>query len=527
MTIVTHTTSDTTKSFPSSPVNFTPIENKTTYFTQRGDEFDVNSKEAVIMHDLLPGGNYSVQFNPVRGYYLEKIANFPEQKKVYGNSFANRDRIINTFKIRPNNLGVVLTGEKGSGKTMLGRMICSELAKEGVPTLFINAPLTDGSFFEFLYRIEQPCIVFIDEFEKIYDGKQQLPLLTVLDGVFPSKKLFLLTCNDGFKIDTHFRNRPGRIHYFIEYSGLDANFVKEYCEDNLNNKNHINQVVEIAGIFQTINFDTLKSLVWEMNAYNENPADALRLLNARPSREPVKYFFEIEFPLLNTILVADTPENKQKYKKDKGVTLADMPTRGQFDVNPASILGKRDILADVCVSNFTPDLLIKLEESGILVTPLNEALSNLRAYTQKKLNGKLENQTLLRKRDRDENSGDDGPYLLAEDFSDVTSQEITIDQKEVLNFINSEDINSENETGSFNLADSIKSIRSYRDDSIENPNYYITLRFDIFPENLASSDVIAGIYVFKNTKSGFTVKFTKKQTETYSWHGAFSRFADF
>ena len=61
----------------------------------------------------------------------------------------------------------------------------------------------------------------IDEFEKIFSGEKQQHILTLLDGVFSTHKLFLLTCNDKWKIDSHMRNRPGRIYYMIEFEGLE------------------------------------------------------------------------------------------------------------------------------------------------------------------------------------------------------------------------------------------------------------------------------------------------------------------
>jgi hypothetical protein len=102
-----------------------------------------------------------------------------------------------------------------------------------------------------------------------------------LDGVYASKKLFMLTSNDKWKVDSHMRNRPGRIFYMIDFKGLDADFIREYCEDNLNDKKHLETIVNISTIFAEFNFDMLKALVEDMNRYNESPQDALRILNIK------------------------------------------------------------------------------------------------------------------------------------------------------------------------------------------------------------------------------------------------------
>ena len=129
--------------------------------------------------------------------------------------------------------------------------------------------------------IDQPCVVLFDEFEKVYDREDQEQILTLLDGVFGSKKLYILTCNDKYRIDSHMRNRPGRIFYLLDFKGLDSAFIREYCEDRLNNKQYIDQICGLTSLFNQFNFDMLKALVEEMNRYNESPSEALEMLNAK------------------------------------------------------------------------------------------------------------------------------------------------------------------------------------------------------------------------------------------------------
>jgi hypothetical protein len=78
------------------------------------------------------------------------------------------------------------------------------------------------------------------------------------------------------------RNRPGRIFYMLDFKGLDAEFIREYCEDNLKNTSQIDKIVNISSLFSEFNFDMLKALVEEMNRYDESPQEALRMLNAKP-----------------------------------------------------------------------------------------------------------------------------------------------------------------------------------------------------------------------------------------------------
>jgi len=252
------------------------------YFLKSGKSFRVSSKEAMDLHELLPPANYTVAQDMHGNFYLEQIEDFELPKKMYGDTLRHTDRIINTFFSRPAQTGVMLNGEKGSGKTMLAKNVANQLAKQGVPTIVINRDWKGDAFFKLLQDIDQPCIILFDEFEKVYDRDDQEQILTLLDGVFASKKLYILTVNDKWKVDTHMRNRPGRIFYMLDFKGLDAGFIREFCEDNLNNKQYIEQIVSIASLFGQFNFDMLKALVEEMNRYNETPSEALEMLNAKP-----------------------------------------------------------------------------------------------------------------------------------------------------------------------------------------------------------------------------------------------------
>jgi hypothetical protein len=254
-----------------------------TYFLKSGTRFNVSTKEAMDLHDHLPVGTYTVKFDKMAGcFYLEQIEGFEIKGKIYGDTKRHATRILNTFNDRTASTGVMLTGEKGSGKTLLAKMLSLDAQANGVPTIVINAPWCGEEFNGFMQMIEQPTVILFDEFEKVYDREQQEAMLTLLDGVYPSKKLFVITCNDKWRVNEHMRNRPGRIFYMMDYKGLEQDFIIEYCEDNLKAKEHIQTICRIASMFDQFNFDMLKAMVEEMNRYGETPQQVMKMLNAKP-----------------------------------------------------------------------------------------------------------------------------------------------------------------------------------------------------------------------------------------------------
>ena len=246
------------------------------------------------IHTALPVANYIVQCSPIQGYFLERVESFALPPKLYGSVNKTTQRIISTFYDRELTTGVLLTGEKGAGKTILAKNISAKLALDGIPTLIINTSFCGDDFNRFIQSINQPCVIMFDEFEKVYDYEKQEHILTLLDGVFPTKKLFILTTNDTYRINTHMRNRPGRLFYSLKYTGLEDAFIREYCEDTLKNTSYTSELCKLAMLYTAFSFDMLKAIVEEMNRYDESPSQVLEMLNAIPDdQNDVDFDFEL------------------------------------------------------------------------------------------------------------------------------------------------------------------------------------------------------------------------------------------
>lgn len=253
---------------------------------QNGSTLRVRRRQDLTVHEGLPVGTYTVHLDERAGeFFLETIEDFELPKKIYGSSTNNADRILTTFQSRPLTTGVLLSGIKGAGKTLLAKQT-SVLGREmGIPTIVINKPWHGDMFNAFIQSINTPAIVMFDEFEKVYNYQEQRALLTLLDGVFPTKKLFLLTTNSTHGVSEFLRNRPGRIFYNFEFSTLGEAFIREYCEDNLKDKKQIEDVIRYTNIFSFFNFDMLAAAIEEMNRYGETLAQVLDVLNIVPETQ--------------------------------------------------------------------------------------------------------------------------------------------------------------------------------------------------------------------------------------------------
>ncbi len=260
------------------------------YFLRDGNTFRVTTDAAIDLHRCLPVGNYLIRQDPFKRLYLEEVEAFRLPAKRYGHNDRHAARILNTFQVRPGSTGVMLAGQKGSGKSLLAKTLCAAAAEDGIPTILVSSPWHGEKFNKLIQDVDQPAVILFDEFEKVYDSDKQEALLTLLDGTFDTKKLFVFTCNNKYKVDEHMRNRPGRIFYFIDFSKIEHGFIREYCEDTLRHQEHIETIERMATLFEDFNFDMLQALVEEMNRYDETPQEAVALLNMKPeSRSSGKY----------------------------------------------------------------------------------------------------------------------------------------------------------------------------------------------------------------------------------------------
>lgn len=267
------------------------------YFTKMGSEWMPSGGPSTDIHAKLPPGNYVVKAIPMVGtLYLEEAPLFKPPGKVYGSLVSKVNRIMATFQDRGRSTGVLLTGEKGGGKTLMARLISLEAYKAKMPTIMVNIPLGCDRLAALLQAIEQPAAVLFDEFEKTYgdanggwnrgeeerDVPSQQQILTILDGVFPTGKLFVFTCNDKWALDRHLHNRPGRIFYSIEFGGMEPGAVLEYCKDRLKDQKQVDEACRLAAMFVRFNFDMLQALVEEMNRFGEGALEAMEMLNIKP-----------------------------------------------------------------------------------------------------------------------------------------------------------------------------------------------------------------------------------------------------
>lgn len=246
------------------------------------DTYIVGAKTPPQQKNKLDPGVYRLEFHPEAGYYLvAQSKNFDMPGVVYGDITSKVDKYFNTYKQRDKTTGILLVGEKGSGKTLTAKALANKCIESGMLVILMSSQAKDGAFSQFLNNCPQDVVVFIDEFEKVYDYDEdnQDGLLPVLDGTLDKKLLFIMTANHSDNINSCLINRPGRLYYVTKYQTLPFAVANDYAQQNVINKEHIPELLMLISFERSFNFDMFAALVEEMNRYNYSAMEALVDLN--------------------------------------------------------------------------------------------------------------------------------------------------------------------------------------------------------------------------------------------------------
>ena len=252
----------------------------TKYVLQGSDIFVISLDEKTAL-DVLPPNVYTVQHDPMRGFYLRTgNAQLQVPKRIYGNALERVDKCIKTYIDRTTSTGILLTGDKGTGKTLLMSLIANEVINRlNLPVILIKEPYTGQPFVSFIESLGECCLMF-DEFGKMYtssnheDKPNQDALLSLLDGVDKVKRMVIMSENSESSINEYMLNRPSRLYYHFKYFKLDEASIQDYCDDFKLPKEEIATIVDISRRSWVFSFDMLQTIVEEYNRFNQ-PIDQI------------------------------------------------------------------------------------------------------------------------------------------------------------------------------------------------------------------------------------------------------------
>ena len=224
---------------------------------------------AITTYDQLPPKTYRVDYDPdTRTFSLLEAHDFEiPETKIYGQHLDKVKKVLNAMDKMNRNLGVILSGDKGIGKSLFSKCLGLKARKKGIPVILVNE--YNEGIANFLEEIEQTVMILFDEYDKTFNDKKyncQAEMLSLFDGVSAGKKLFVITCNEIQSLSQYLINRPGRFHYHFRFLYPTADEIRAYMEDKLNKQyyDEIENVIAFS-VRMNLNYDCLRSIAFELN----------------------------------------------------------------------------------------------------------------------------------------------------------------------------------------------------------------------------------------------------------------------
>ena len=271
------------------------------------ESYDIYNDSLEVL-DKLPAMAFVVKFAKMRGFYLQEYNIADTNEKIYGQHFKKVEKALKTFKDFDRNLGIILSGKKGIGKSLFAKLLAKESMKNGLPVIIVDEYIPGIA--SYLAEIEQEAVVMFDEFDKTFgdikrgDGEQdpQASMLSLFDGFLSGKKMFVITCNEIYKLNDFLINRPGRFHYHFMFNYPSVDEIKEYLHDKLKEEYYpeINKVVMFSRKVN-LNYDCLRAIAYELNtgiSFNEAITD-LNIINMNETSYVTKLVFKNGLPMEN------------------------------------------------------------------------------------------------------------------------------------------------------------------------------------------------------------------------------------
>jgi len=196
-------------------------------------------------------------------YYLEqKEYLYKIPKKLYGGMDKYVEFYWNSF-VRTNYTGgLILTGQKGSGKTMISATLCNLAISRGMQVIEITNVKFSTGLLRFLDELDN-VVFFFDEFGKNFNNTEQDKMLTLLSDISGKERIVFITENVPHRISEFIRNRPGRVKYSLHFNKLPLKVVEEFCEEKGVEGEFYKEFLEAYKGIVTFQFDHLMAIVEE------------------------------------------------------------------------------------------------------------------------------------------------------------------------------------------------------------------------------------------------------------------------
>lgn len=250
-------------------------------YVDNGTSAHIIKHDISNIKDILPPGLWKVAFSPMTGFYLTKeLRDIELPEHIFGSSKKQLELITSRFERDNKSMGVLLTGDKGTGKTLLASQIISHYVDKGFPVILMDESFEhmDSALSNFISQISNAVFLF-DEFEKVFSKDAQQYLLNFFDEKSNMNRLSIAISNSR-AISEFMLSRPSRFFYHFKYGKLDNETITEVATYYGLSKSVADALIIYKERLDYFGYDILISIIDELQFRNtENVAEVVETMN--------------------------------------------------------------------------------------------------------------------------------------------------------------------------------------------------------------------------------------------------------
>ncbi len=222
---------------------------------------------SISVENNIPVAVYTIDVNPMSGEFsLSYIADqFEFDFEVLGLEEKFINHVLKSYENTSGNFGVLLNGVKGSGKTVSAKILANRL---NLPVILVDTAYKGID--SFIASLNFECILFFDEFEKNFNPKSDINILTIMDGVYNccARKVFILTTNE-LKINHCLLSRPSRIRYKKEFTNISLEVINHLMDKFLEDQSIREDLFTYVINLEVCSVDIIKAIITELNIHGK------------------------------------------------------------------------------------------------------------------------------------------------------------------------------------------------------------------------------------------------------------------
>lgn len=206
---------------------------------------------------------------PVKFGDLEKIVN-----RTWNTYTKMKERGSKSFAI-------AATGYKGMGKTDFMAILANKAIDNGMIVVMVTEIKASIELVKYLSTLDNVFLIY-DEFGKNFSWNLQEKMLTMFNNLEGRNRFMAITENRLSDISDLFLDRPGRIHYLLEFETTDNETIEEYCKHHKISKKLTKEILLSASKIANFSFDFLKGIEIEHSIYpDDSLEEMLKYLNLK------------------------------------------------------------------------------------------------------------------------------------------------------------------------------------------------------------------------------------------------------